>query len=109
MSLPGGNGLSLVLTCRVFSHLFLYSRVVNNGQHVLKRADIRLKAPIHNPNKIICIGMNYVDHCTEQNYPLPKEPILFSKFNNAIADPGAPVIYPDETEVCLGCVSLLAR
>ena len=53
--------------------------------------------------------MNYVDHCTEQNYPLPKEPILFSKFNNAIADPGAPVIYPDETEVCLGCVSLLAR
>ncbi|XP_068746129.1 oxaloacetate tautomerase fahd2, mitochondrial-like [Montipora capricornis] len=72
--------------------------VVNNGQHVLKRADIRLKAPIYNPNKIICIGMNYVDHCTEQNYPLPKEPILFSKFNNAIADPGAPIIYPDETE-----------
>jgi len=66
----------------------------------LKRSDVQLKAPIHNPEKLICIGMNYVDHCLEQNVPLPTEPILFSKFNNSITDPGAPIIYPDETQVC---------
>lgn len=67
---------------------------------MLKRADIQLKAPIHNPNKLICIGMNYVDHCLEQNVPLPTEPVIFSKFTNAITDPGAPIIYPEETQVC---------
>ena len=79
---------------------FCCFRIVDGGQHVLKRSDIQLKAPICNPNKIICIGMNYVDHCLEQNYPLPTEPILFSKFSNAIANPGEPIIYPEETEVC---------
>lgn len=81
------------------------SRIVDSGQHVLKRSDVQLKAPIHNPEKLICIGMNYVDHCLEQNVPLPTEPILFSKFNNAITDPGAPIIYPDETQVCFIVVS----
>ncbi|XP_067036936.1 oxaloacetate tautomerase fahd2, mitochondrial-like isoform X2 [Acropora muricata] len=73
-------------------------RIVDSGQHVLKRTDIQLKAPICNPNKIICIGMNYVDHCLEQNCPIPTEPILFSKFSNAITDPGEPILYPEETE-----------
>jgi len=36
------------------------------GTHVLPRADVTLKAPIRDVEKIICIGMNYVDHCTEQ-------------------------------------------
>ncbi len=29
--------------------------------------------------KFICIGMNYVDHCTEQNCPVPTVPLVFSK------------------------------
>lgn len=84
---------------------YLNFRIVDSGQHVLKRSDVQLKAPIHNPEKLICIGMNYVDHCLEQNVPLPTEPILFSKFNNAITDPGAPIIYPDETQVCVILIS----
>ena len=79
--------------------------VVDHGQHILERAEVKLKAPIHNPGKIICIGMNYVDHCLEQNVPTPTKPILFSKYNNAITDPGAPIIYPKETEVCI-CITL---
>ena len=43
--------------------------------------------------------MNYVYHCTEQNVPVPSEPIIFSKFGSAITDPCAPVVKPDETEV----------
>jgi len=43
--------------------------------------------------------MNYVDHCTEQNLPVPVEPIIFSKFSSAITDPYGPVVKPDETDV----------
>jgi len=27
--------------------------------------------------KVLCVGMNYVDHCTEQNLPIPVEPVIF--------------------------------
>ena len=42
--------------------------------------------------------MNYVDHCEEQNYPVPDEPILFSKFNSSITHPGSPVHLTAETQ-----------
>ncbi|XP_065827345.1 fumarylacetoacetate hydrolase domain-containing protein 2-like [Oscarella lobularis] len=71
--------------------------VLAKGAPEIPRADVRLKAPITNPEKVICIGMNYVDHCTEQNVPVPKEPVIFSKFASAITDPGSPVSL-EETE-----------
>ncbi len=52
-----------------------------------KLAGVRIRAPILNPEKIICIGLNYRDHCAEQNIPLPNNPILFSKFSTAIIGP----------------------
>jgi len=64
---------------------------------VLPLSTVTLKAPITDPEKIICIGMNYVDHCTEQNYPIPTEPIIFSKFNNAISSDGDDIVL-EETE-----------
>jgi len=64
---------------------------------VLPLGNVTLKAPITDPEKIICIGMNYVDHCTEQNYPIPTEPIIFSKFNSSISADGDDIIF-EETE-----------
>jgi len=37
-------------------------------------------------------GLNYQDHCDEQNKPAPKEPMFFSKFNNALVGPQDNVI-----------------
>ena len=59
---------------------------------------VALKAPIGRPPKIVCIGMNYVDHCTEQNFPIPTEPVIFNKFPTTINDPGAPILMPPETQ-----------
>ncbi|MEY8371171.1 fumarylacetoacetate hydrolase family protein [Aerococcaceae bacterium 50-4] len=44
-------------------------------------------APVlENPEKIICVGLNYHDHVTESKLSDdPDEPVLFSKFNNALA------------------------
>jgi len=55
---------------------------------------VRLEAPIKNPNKIICIGLNYIDHCKEQGIEPPQNPIIFSKFNTAIIGSGEDIIHP---------------
>jgi acylpyruvate hydrolase len=54
----------------------------------------RLHAPIADPGKFICIGLNYKDHAAETNNPAPKEPPIFPKWNTAIQDPGEPILRP---------------
>lgn len=62
--------------------------------------ECKLLAPIDGSlvGKFLCIGMNYVDHCTEQNVPIPTEPLVFSKFGSCVIGPGDPVAKDDLTE-----------
>ena len=60
----------------------------------VSRASARLHAPIHDPGKFICIGLNYRDHAEEAGMPIPKEPPIFPKWNNTILDPGEPILRP---------------
>jgi acylpyruvate hydrolase len=60
----------------------------------VERAAARLHAPIADPGKFICIGLNYRDHAEETNNPIPKEPPIFAKWSNAIIDPGEPILRP---------------
>jgi acylpyruvate hydrolase len=54
----------------------------------------RLHAPIVDPGKFICIGLNYRDHAAEGGNPIPKEPPIFAKWANSILDPGEPILRP---------------
>jgi acylpyruvate hydrolase len=54
----------------------------------------RLHAPIADPGKFICIGLNYRDHAEEAGQAIPKEPPIFGKWANAILDPGEPILRP---------------
>lgn len=47
-----------------------------------------------NPTKIICIGINYMDHIEETKLPVPKEPVLFPKTLNCLIGDGDSIIYP---------------
>lgn len=49
---------------------------------------VKILAPIANPGKVVAIGLNYKDHCREQNLPLSERPIVFTKFNTSIIGPG---------------------
>ncbi len=60
--------------------------------------DTRLGAPVSNPSKIICVGMNYADHAKESNAPIPDEPIIFFKSTTAIIGPDDDVIIPRGSE-----------
>jgi 2-keto-4-pentenoate hydratase/2-oxohepta-3-ene-1,7-dioic acid hydratase in catechol pathway len=57
-------------------------------------ASARLHAPIADPGKFICIGLNYRDHAEETGNAIPKEPPIFAKWSNAILDPGEPILRP---------------
>ena len=51
------------------------SRAVESGAG--RRAalgSVTLASPIPRPSKIVCVGLNYLDHATEQNTPLPRAP-----------------------------------
>ena len=59
---------------------------------------VSLRAAIARPGKVICVGLNYHDHCREQGVEPPPYPPLFAKFANAIADPGQAILRPRATE-----------
>ena len=46
-----------------------------------------LLAPIPDPRKVVCLGLNYRDHAVETGAPIPAEPILFSKYATAVIGP----------------------
>jgi 2-keto-4-pentenoate hydratase/2-oxohepta-3-ene-1,7-dioic acid hydratase in catechol pathway len=49
-----------------------------------------------NPGKIICIGLNYREHAAEANEPVPRVPILFNKYNNALNSHNCTIKLPTE-------------
>lgn len=53
---------------------------------------------ITNPEKIICIGLNYISHGIECNVTLPTTPVVFSKFNNALAAHNQTIVLPKTAE-----------
>ncbi|WP_304196529.1 fumarylacetoacetate hydrolase family protein [Flavobacterium alvei] len=61
-------------------------------------ADVRLGSPVARPSKIICIGLNYVDHCVETGAPIPAEPIIFFKSTTALCGPNDDLIIPKNSE-----------
>ena len=54
----------------------------------------RLGVPVSNIGKIVCIGLNYVDHAKEVGAPLPKEPIIFLKPTSSLCGPNDEVMLP---------------
>ena len=70
---------------------------------------LRIGPCVTEPSKFIGIGLNFKDHAEEQNLPIPKEPIIFSKFTSCITGPNDPIIVPKDSnhtdwEVELGFV-----
>ncbi len=61
-----------------------------------KLEEIEIKAPLYNPQKIIAIGLNYIDHCREYNVDPPQSPIIFAKFPSAITGPNDPIVWSSQ-------------
>jgi 2,4-diketo-3-deoxy-L-fuconate hydrolase len=72
--------------------------------------EVRLRAPILRPPKIVCVGLNYRDHAAEQKKEPPAAPLLFAKAANVVIGDGDPIRIPSaistkvDYEVELGVV-----
>ena len=60
--------------------------------------DPELLPPLPDPDKIVCIGLNYRSHAAEAGIDPPEHPTFFAKFSNALAPPGATVSLPAASE-----------
>ncbi len=64
----------------------------------LALSDVRLLPPIPNPDKLICIGLNYHAHAEEAGVDAPETPTFFAKFRNALAPAGSEVKLPEASQ-----------
>jgi 2,4-diketo-3-deoxy-L-fuconate hydrolase len=55
---------------------------------------VRLGPPIARPSKIVCIGLNFLDHATESKMEIPKEPVIFFKSTTSLVGPNDDLMIP---------------
>lgn len=67
---------------------------MNNGTLPVVEKGVRLGSPVARPSKIVCIGLNYIDHARETNAAIPAEPIIFLKSTTALCGPDDDIIIP---------------
>jgi acylpyruvate hydrolase len=59
---------------------------------------VKLLPVLSNPEKIICVGLNYADHSAESGFKQPDYPTLFGRFNSSLIAHGAPIVRPKLSE-----------
>jgi len=65
-----------------------------NELDLVDNKELRLGVPIANIGKVVCIGLNYVDHAKETGSPIPTEPIMFMKPTSSLNGPNDEVVLP---------------
>jgi 2-keto-4-pentenoate hydratase/2-oxohepta-3-ene-1,7-dioic acid hydratase in catechol pathway len=71
----------------------------NTVQPAIKNmGDLLLGPPIPDPDKIICLGLNYKSHIRETSLATADVPILFAKFRNSLTGPTSPILLPLDSQ-----------
>lgn len=66
-----------------------------DGELYLDEEEVEFAPVLSNPEKIVCVGLNYLKHVEESNLgETPEEPVLFSKYNNALSAHNEPIPMP---------------
>jgi acylpyruvate hydrolase len=61
---------------------------------VLDAGSARLGPPVPDPQKILCVGLNYRAHAAEASLDEPPVPLVFAKFPNVLIGSGAAIELP---------------
>lgn len=68
---------------------------LGQGAPALDLSTVTLLPPIPRPGKILCVGLNYVDHAKESPYEgLPSYPAFFPRFTSSLIGDGQPILRP---------------
>lgn len=105
MDVINGGDEALLLLEQYISTL----EIDSDSSYVLNAKELEWGPCVTQPNKIICVGLNYRKHADETNAPYPEFPILFNKFNNTLTGHLCDIAVPKVTkqldyEVELGIV-----
>ncbi len=73
-------------------------RLVGASHRSVPLAEVKLCAPILNPQKIICIGLNYRAHAAESGVEPPAVPVVFAKYANTLIGDGDTISIPPVTQ-----------
>lgn len=79
---------------RLQNLLQLAENNTNGKLQLLDESKLAFAPCVTSPGKIVCVGLNYRKHAEETKAAIPQTPILFSKFNNALAGHLEPVPLP---------------
>lgn len=58
---------------------------------------VRIGPPVPDPEKIVCLGLNYRDHAAEAGLTAPSAPMFFAKYANSLIGPDDPIVPPKST------------
>jgi 2-keto-4-pentenoate hydratase/2-oxohepta-3-ene-1,7-dioic acid hydratase in catechol pathway len=61
-------------------------------------ADVTLRSPVPNPDKIICIGLNYLSHIKETGRDKPKHPSIFTRYPSSVLGHDVDLIRPKASQ-----------
>lgn len=64
------------------------------GHYLMSRESVTLTKPIDQPSKVICLGLNYMDHAAETKSQIPEYPVLFGKYASTLAGPEDDIVIP---------------
>jgi 2-keto-4-pentenoate hydratase/2-oxohepta-3-ene-1,7-dioic acid hydratase in catechol pathway len=69
--------------------------LAENGEGRVVATELaELGPPIPDPDKIICLGLNYSDHAAESGLEAPAAPMVFAKYRNSLAGPNDSIALP---------------
>ncbi len=66
---------------------------------VLSLETLELGPPVPNPDKILCLGVNYREHAAEAQQEIPVVPLVFAKFRNSLTGPTSPILLPSVSKL----------
>src|SRR5699024_6178207 len=89
--MDGGAGPLAMLTDYI-------AKLPNDSSYILDETTITWAPAITQPEKILCVGLNYKKHADETKAAYPKAPVIFNKFNNALSGHQANVAIPATTK-----------
>src|SRR5690625_3774990 len=92
MAVINGGSLALEALEKYVAHL------PREGAFYLDEEEINWGPDVTNPEKTICVGLNYRKHADETNAPYPETPILFTKYNNTLTGHKKEIAVPKVTE-----------
>jgi len=73
-----------------------YDRLLSGSRIDLR--EVQFLPPIQKPGKIICVGLNYIDHAAETGFETSGYPTLFARFSSSLVGHNAPVVRPNVSD-----------